>query len=58
MPTAQVQFLKLLDEIGLPHENAKQLHRSVLEIIGFEVDLSKMMITLPADTKSQLVNAI
>src|SRR5258708_482502 len=58
MPTAQVQFLKLLDEIGLPHEDAKQLHGSVLEIIGFEVDLLKMSITLPADAKAQLVDAI
>src|SRR5260221_5754556 len=58
MPTSQVDFLKLLDEIGLPHENAKQQHGAILEIIGFEVDLVRMTITLPADAKSQLVDAI
>ena len=58
MLTPQVQFLKLFDEIRLPHENAKQLHGSVLEIIGFEVNLSKMAITLPTNAKSQLVDAI
>src|SRR5258708_9589888 len=58
MPTSQVDFLKLLDEIGLPHENTKQQHGVILEIIGFEVDLVRMAITLPVDAKSQLVDAI
>src|SRR5258705_5120046 len=58
MPTLQVDFLKLLDEIGLPHENAKQQHGAILEIIGFEVNLVRMAITLLADAKSQLVDAI
>ncbi len=58
MPTPQVEFLKLLDEIGLLHENAKQQHGSMLEIIGFQVDLSRMSITLPSDSKSWLVSAI
>src|SRR6266436_6442289 len=58
MLTSQVDFLKLLDEIGLPHENAKQQHGAILEIIGFEVNLVRMAITLPADAKSQLVDVI
>ncbi len=58
MPMARVGFLKLLDEIGLLHESAKQQHGSTLEIIGFEVDLSRMAITLPPYAKSQLVSAI
>ncbi len=58
MPTPQVKFLKLLDEIGLPHESAKQQHGCVLEIIGFEVDLLRMAITLPPDAKSWLVSVI
>ena len=58
MPSPQAQFLELLDEIGLPHEDAKQLHGLVLEIIGFEVDLLRMAISLPADAKTQLVDAI
>src|SRR6266436_5161572 len=58
MPTSQVDFLKLLDEVSLPHENAKQQHGAILEIIGFEVDLVRMAITLPADAKSQLVDVI
>ena len=58
MPTPQVKFLKLLDEISLPHENPKQQYGSTLEIIGFEVNLSRMAISLPSDAKTRLVGAI
>jgi len=58
MPTPQVELPKLLDEISLLHENVKQQYGSTLEIIGFEVNLSRMAISLPSDAKTQLVGAI
>jgi hypothetical protein len=44
IPASQAEFLLLLDSIGVPHEDAKQQHGIVLEIIGFEVDLAAMTI--------------
>src|SRR6266436_375840 len=58
MPTPQVKFLKLLDEISFLHENVKQQYGSTLEIIGFEVNLSRMAISLPSDAKTWLVGVI
>src|SRR5258708_39728117 len=46
MPVAQAHFLQILDHIGLPHEDAKQLHGEKLEIISFEVNLPKMTICI------------
>ena len=39
MPSSQAQFISLLDDIGIPHDNTKQQHGQVLKIIGFEVDI-------------------
>src|SRR6266436_717968 len=44
MPTDQTRFLLLLNEIGLPHEDKKQLHGVVLEIIGLVINLEDMSI--------------
>src|SRR6266478_2651557 len=58
MPTPQAQFLKLFNYIGLPHEDTKQQYGKIIEIIGFEVDIQKMTITLLDASKSKLVEAI
>ena len=58
MPTAQARFLEVLDYIGLQHDNAKQVHGEVLDIIGFEVDLPNMTIRLSAESKQKLVEHI
>ena len=58
MPVAQARFLQILDDIGLPHEDAKQLHGNKLEIISFEVDLLKMTIRIPPESKQKLVISI
>ena len=44
MPHDQVHFLSLLDEIGLPHEDKKQVHGQQLEIIGLLVDTQNLSI--------------
>ncbi|KAF8335918.1 uncharacterized protein EI90DRAFT_2834970, partial [Cantharellus anzutake] len=58
IPTPQAEFLRLLDIIGVPHEDHKQQYGEVLEIIGFEVDLPAMTIRMPKDAKASLVTAI
>ncbi len=58
MPTNQCQFLHLLNHIGVPHEDKKQLHRESLKIIGLVVDLCDMMISMSTGAKQSLVEAI
>src|SRR5260370_38711722 len=58
MPMPQAQFLELLNYIGFPHDDTKQQHGKVLEIIRFKVDILKMTISLPNNSKSKLVKAI
>ena len=58
MPSDQACFLNLLDEIGVPHEDAKQQFGRSLDIIGLTVDLRDLSITMPSDSKSELVRAI
>lgn len=58
MPAKQVHLLKLWDELGIPHSVEKQKFGGVLTIIGFEVDVNAMTITLPAASKADLIKAI
>ena len=58
MAIDQVKFLCLLDHIGIPHKDHKQQFGESLEIIGFVIDLHNMSITMPANSKSKLVQAI
>ncbi|KZT27376.1 hypothetical protein NEOLEDRAFT_1039444, partial [Neolentinus lepideus HHB14362 ss-1] len=57
-PTKQALLLMLWDEIGLPHEKPKQEYAPNLTIIGFDVDPALMRVTMPYESKFQLVNAI
>src|SRR5258708_14098899 len=58
MPSDQACFLNLLDELGVPHEDAKQQFGRLLDIIGLTVDLRDLSITMPSDSKSELARAI
>jgi hypothetical protein len=58
MPSKQVRLLELWDELGIPHEERKQLFGPVLTIIGFDVDPNAMTITMPDEARSNLVLAI
>jgi len=58
MPKKQAALLRIWDQIGLPHENHKQIFGRTLEIIGLEVDLDLMTITLADTRRSELVKAI
>jgi hypothetical protein len=57
-PSEQVQLLQLWDEILLLHEKQKQLIGKLLHIIGFNVDLSTLLISFPQESKRYLVSAI
>ncbi|SRR5260370_40351515 len=51
MPFDQAQFLNLLDEIGLPHEDGKQQHGEILDIIRFTVNLQDLSISMLEESK-------
>jgi hypothetical protein len=57
-PAKQTRLLQLWDELGIPHEQKKQVYGSPLSIIGFDVDPNSMTITMPAKSRSDLVTAI
>src|ERR1700722_18213622 len=46
MPADQVKKLRLWDEIGLPHDDSKQISGPIIPCIGFDVDLNLMMVTM------------
>ena len=58
MPTDQTWFLLLLDEIGVPHKDKKQLYGESLEIISLLVDICNMSISMSDDAKQSLIEAL
>jgi len=54
-PAKQMCLLQLWDEIGIPYDHHKQLFRSPLMVIGFDVDPNAMMAILPVHKKHELV---
>ncbi|KDQ08109.1 hypothetical protein BOTBODRAFT_74084, partial [Botryobasidium botryosum FD-172 SS1] len=57
-PTGQAKMLWLWDTLGVPHEEQKQLFGERLTIIGFEVDPNAMTITMPAQSRRDLLEAM
>src|SRR5260370_24997337 len=58
LPQDQAHFLKLLDHIGILHDDAKQVHGDCLEIIGFTIDANNLSISLSPESKKKLVDAL
>ena len=55
MPKAQVELLKLWDELGIPHKEKKQLSGDILAVIGFDVDPNRRSITLRPKSKDDII---
>lgn len=58
MPARQVALLELWDELGIPHDAVKQVFGAELFVIGFLVDANEMTITLPTESKTELIEAV
>ncbi|KAI0350122.1 hypothetical protein OH77DRAFT_1525152 [Trametes cingulata] len=58
LPTLQARLLTLWDELGVPHDRAKQLAGPTLPYIGFQVNPNAMTVTLPPEAKAKLLQAI
>ena len=57
-PSKQARLLCLWDELGIPHEQAKQVWGESLVIIGFHVDPNAMTVTLPTPRLQELLLAV
>ncbi|PBK81542.1 hypothetical protein ARMGADRAFT_948010 [Armillaria gallica] len=57
-PTKQVRFLALLDELRVPHKRRKQLWGTILTVIRFLIDVNEMTVTLPPESKAELIAAV
>ncbi|KAJ3727532.1 hypothetical protein C8R42DRAFT_340177 [Lentinula raphanica] len=58
IPVKQAQLLYLWDFLGIPHKLKKLLNGPSLPIIGFDVDPNAMTITLPEESKQELVLSV
>ncbi|KIK50139.1 hypothetical protein GYMLUDRAFT_112360, partial [Collybiopsis luxurians FD-317 M1] len=57
-PMKQALLLYLWDFLGIPHKCEKQLFGFILVIISFQVDPNAMTITLPSESKEDLIRFI
>jgi hypothetical protein len=58
MPTKQVRLLRLWDELGIPHDEEKQLSGPSLRILGYDIDANKMTVKVPDEKKEKVVNLL
>jgi hypothetical protein len=54
MPTPQVRLLTLWDDLGIPHEERKQIFGASIPVIGIQVNPNTMSYMLPEKSKLKL----
>ena len=57
-PSDQTTLLELWDELGLPHEERKQVYGPVITFIGFDVDPNAMTISIGDQRKQALIDQV
>ena len=57
-PLKQVKLLHLFDEARIPHKKQKQEFSQTLTIIGLEVSLESMTISMPKEKREELIVTI
>jgi hypothetical protein len=55
LPAAQTRLLSLWDHLGIPHKEKKQVFGAQLTIIGIEVDVNDFTLTLPSESRLDLL---
>jgi hypothetical protein len=58
VPSSQKQLLDLWIELGIPFKEKKQVSSPILTIIGIEVDVKEMTLTLPQEARVALISEI
>ena len=57
-PTDQTKLLELWDELGLPHEEKKQIYGPVIPFIGFDIDPNAMTVSISDDRRHDLLDKV
>jgi len=57
-PTNQICLLLLWDELGIPHEEKKQIYSPIIPFIGFEVEPNTMTIFISDSCHTDLMDKI
>jgi hypothetical protein len=57
-PAKQTRLLLLWDELGIPHERKKQEFGHTLRIIGFQVNVTTMVISMDLEDRKRLSHAL
>lgn len=57
-PTKQTRLLELWDELGIPHDEEKQLSGPSLPILGYEVDANAMTVKVPDEKKARVIQSL
>jgi hypothetical protein len=58
LPTKQARLLELWDELGIPHDEDKQLSGPSLSILGYHVDANAMTVKVPDEKKAKVVKLL
>ena len=58
LPAKQTRLLKLWDELGIPHDEEKQLSGPCLPIVGYEVDANAMTVKVPDEKKAKVIGLL
>jgi len=58
IPRNQVKLLELWDKLNIPHKEKKQIFGLSLMVIGIEVNVNALSMTMPADMLNELILAI
>jgi hypothetical protein len=58
LPAKQTRLLKLWDELGIPHDEEKQLSGPSLPILGFQVDANAMTVEVPDERKAKVIDSL
>ena len=58
LPAKQTRLLKLWDELGIPHDEEKQLSGPCLPILGYEVDANAMTVKLPDEKRAKVIGLL
>lgn len=58
LPTKQARLLELWDELGIPHDEDKQLYGPDLPILGYHVDANAMTVKVPDEKKAKVVGLL
>jgi hypothetical protein len=58
LPSPQTRLLTLWDDLGIPHQERKQIHGASIPVIGIQVNPNTMTYTLPSESQAKLIGEL